>query len=90
MKETASKIAPLFTHLFQQSLNSGEVPMAWRQAYISPIVKKGDRSDPKNYCPVSLTSIVCKTMEHVHISKSDNASLRNKLHFSRNSIWFQS
>ena len=43
--------------------------MAWRQAYITPIFKKGDRSDPKNYHPVSLTSIVCKTMEHVLVSQ---------------------
>ena len=69
LKQTASEIAPLLTHLFQQSLNSGEVPMAWRQAYITPIFKKGDRSDPKNYHPVSLTSIVCKTMEHVLVSQ---------------------
>ena len=39
LKETASEVAPLFTHLFQQSLNSGEVKvtMAWKQAYITSI-----------------------------------------------------
>ena len=68
LKETASEIAPLLTHLFQQYLNSGEVPMVWRQGYITLIFKKGNRSDPRNYCPVSLTFIVCKTMEHVLVS----------------------
>ena len=43
--------------------------MAWRQAYITPIFKNGDRSDPKNYRPVSLTSIVWKIMEHVLVSQ---------------------
>ena len=28
-----------------------------------PIFKKGKRSDPLNYCPVSLTSVACKTLE---------------------------
>ena len=28
LKETAAEIAPLFTHLFQQSLDSGDVPRA--------------------------------------------------------------
>ena len=69
LKETAAEIAPLFTHLFQQSLDSGDVPRAWKQALITPVFKKGDRSDPKNYHPVSLTSIVCKTMEHVLTSQ---------------------
>ena len=42
LKETAFEIAPLFTHPFHQSLNSGEVPKALKQAYITPIFKKGD------------------------------------------------
>ena len=36
-----------------------------RGKYKSAIFKKGIRSDRTNYRPVSLTSIVCKVMEHV-------------------------
>ena len=32
---------------------------------VVPIHKGGDRSSAKNYRPVSLTSVVCKSMEHV-------------------------
>ena len=35
------------------------------QAYVTPIFKKGNKSDPKNYRPVSLTSIISKTIEHI-------------------------
>ena len=42
----------------------GEVPEDWRTAVIVPIYKKkGLRSDPTNYRPVSLTSVPCKIME---------------------------
>ena len=68
LRETAADIAPLLTHLFQQSLRTGTLPNAWKRALVTPIFKKGKRSDPKNYRPVSLTSAACKIMEHVIVS----------------------
>ena len=75
LKETASEIAPMLTHLFQQSLNTGVIiPPEWKQAYVTPIYKKlkGNKADPKNYQPVSLTSIISKTMEHILSSQIMN------------------
>ena len=37
-------------------------------AYVTPIYKSGRKSDPQNHRPVSLTSIICKVMEHILIS----------------------
>ena len=37
----------------------------WKKAIVVPIHKGGDRSVVKNCRPVSLTSVVCKQMEHV-------------------------
>ena len=34
----------------------------------TPIFKKGDKSDPINYPPISLTCILCKVMEHIEAS----------------------
>ena len=34
-------------------------------AYITPLYKSGDKKDPSNYRPISLTSICCKLMEKV-------------------------
>jgi len=39
-------------------MDSGTVPGDWKNTYITPIYKKGDRSQPSNYWPISLTNIV--------------------------------
>ena len=65
LKETANELAPMLTCLFNQSLTTGDIPQDRKKAYVIPIHKKGSKTDPKNYRPVSLTSIICKTMEHI-------------------------
>ena len=42
---------------------SGDVPSDWIHANVTPIFKKGAKSDPGNYRPISLTSIPCKLFE---------------------------
>ena len=51
--------------LFRRSYVTGEVPDDWRHANIVPTYKKGDKTDPGNYRPTSLTRITCKLMEHI-------------------------
>ena len=46
--------------------------MDWKTANITPIYKKGDRAEAKNYRPVSLTCICCKVLEHVIHSRIMN------------------
>ena len=60
LKEMAFPIAPLLTFIFQSSLNQGQLPQDWKSANITPIYKKGNRTDPVNYRPISLTSICSK------------------------------
>ena len=64
LKECAVQIAPFLQALFTQSLQTGELPVDWQTAFITPLFKKGDRSQPSNHRPVSLTSVCCKIMEH--------------------------
>ena len=68
LKETAEQIAPIITHIFQQSYNTGKLPNDWLQALVTPIHKKSLKSDPANYRPISLTCIICKVMEHIIVS----------------------
>ena len=65
LKELAKELGPVFAHLFQQSINTGEIPKEWSLANICPLFKKGDRSLACNYRPVSLTCIPCKLLEHI-------------------------
>ena len=59
----------MLTHIFKQSLVTGTEPSQWKHGYVSPIVKKGQKSDPKNYRSISLTSVLCKSMEHIIVSQ---------------------
>jgi len=68
LKETASEIAPILQSLFQQSLDTHEVPNDWKQANIVLIFKKGDKTKPSNYRPVSLTAVASKMLEHIVVS----------------------
>ena len=63
--ECEKEIAPVVTVIFQTSFNSGIVPTDWKKAQVCPLFKKGNKTDPANYRPISLTCILCKTMEHI-------------------------
>src|SRR5215469_9185024 len=56
---------PYLARLLDITLNNGTLPGDWKKATVIPIHKGGDRSLVTNYRPVSLTSVVCKQMEHV-------------------------
>ncbi|CAM4670474.1 unnamed protein product [Caretta caretta] len=52
-------------HYLSKLMAIGEVPDDWKKAYEVPIFKKGEKEDPGNYRPVSLTSVPAKIMEQV-------------------------
>ena len=53
--------APL-SILFNKSLEDGIIPTERKSATVVAIFKKGTKSVPGNYRPVSLTCIVCKIL----------------------------
>ena len=63
--EIKDQIGKVLSILFQKSFQSGQLPKEWKEANIVPIYKKGKKSDPNNYRPVSLTSTVSKIMETI-------------------------
>ena len=63
LKEAAEQVAGPLATLFRKSLDAGVLPGEWKLGLIVPIFKKGPRSEPGNYRPVSLTAIPCKILE---------------------------
>ena len=58
-------MSPVFAHLFQKPLDTGEIPKEWSLANICPLYKKGDRALACNYRPVSLTCVSCMLLKHI-------------------------
>lgn len=72
LKHCSTNLAyPLFK-IFVSSINSGEIPEIWKKSSVVPIFKKGKRSDPLNYRPVSLTSVSCKILERIIVAALHN------------------
>ena len=65
LKELRNEISPVVRVIFEKSLETGQLPKDWTSARVSPLFKKGDKSDPANYRPISLTCILCKVKEYI-------------------------
>ena len=51
LKEAAVELAPPLALLYQASLNSGVVPVDWREAIVIPVFMKGEKYKAENYRP---------------------------------------
>ena len=79
LKENATELAPALTVLYNNILTSHDIPKDWRTAIITAIFKKGAKSDPGNYRPVSLTCIICKILESIIYDFIMEHLIKNKL-----------
>jgi hypothetical protein len=70
LKELALDLTPTITLLYQKSLDTGTLPEEWKRANVCPIHKSGKKSVPGNFRGISLTSILCKQLEHIIYSGS--------------------
>lgn len=89
LKEARNEFAKPLTALFNKSLQLGVIPDDWKLANVTPIFKKGSKTLPSNYRPISLTSVVCKLLETLIRDKlvnhlEENKLLRNTQHGFRN------
>ena len=65
--------------IFNKSMYTSTDPKDWKDANVTPILKKGAKSNPDNYRPISLTSVPCKIMESIMRDKMVDHLLANKL-----------
>jgi len=76
LKNCAQELASPLARLYQRSLKTGCVPDAWKLATVTPVYKKGPRSDSANYRPISLLPIVSKIMERIIHTKLSNHNMK--------------
>ena len=65
VKDGAKLLTMPITQLCNLSISSGTFPDACKIAKLKPLFKKGTRTDPKNYHPVSLLPLISKVLTRV-------------------------
>ncbi len=65
LRECREQLVEPIWYVINSSLKEGRVPKQWKRANIVPIYKGGKKTEPQNYRPVSLTSVVGKICEIV-------------------------
>lgn len=77
LKECARELAPSLSKLFSLSFKTGNLPQEWKSSNVCPVYKKGSKSSPENYRPISLLCIVSKVMEGIINRKLRNFLVNN-------------
>jgi len=67
LKEVRDLIAPFITELFNRSMSDGCFPAVFKEAFITPIVKKAglDATDVSSCRPISNLSVLSKLLERL-------------------------
>ncbi len=79
MKAGVKILAPLLTNLFNRILNEGNFPDGWRNSYITPIPKKGDKSLAENYRDIAITSNFSKVLTRLLNTRLDSFCENNTI-----------
>ncbi|CAM4735488.1 unnamed protein product [Leuciscus chuanchicus] len=65
LKACADQLAPVFTQIFNRSLEQCEVPCCFKRSTIIPVPKKTKITGLNDYRPVALTSVLMKSFERL-------------------------
>ena len=65
LKSCSDILIKAITYLINKSLIGGKVSNFWKIAKVIPLHKKGDRSNPDNYRPISLLPCISKLLERI-------------------------
>ena len=65
LKHCSGPLSHILCHIFNLSMLTGVVPDLWKISHVTPIFKKGSRSNANDHRPVSLSSLPCKIDERI-------------------------
>lgn len=69
--------------LFNKSISEGHIPSIWKQSYVIPIYKSGDRKLATNYRPISILCTCLKILDSIlyeHVFRSVESHLIPQQH----------
>ena len=75
-KTLSAITAPILTNVFNESRRNGELPEGMRSGIISVLYKKKDRSDPRNYRPLTLLNNDYKILMRILTQRMNEAVLQ--------------
>ena len=80
LKSIANEILKPLTLIINQSLETGIFPDAFKTSKVTPLYKKGDKTDLNNYRPISILPTISKVFEQViHVQLYDYFCKNNLL-----------
>ncbi len=84
LKTCADQLAPIFTQIFNRSLELCEVPSCFKCSTIIPLPKKPKITGLNDYRPVALTSVAMKSFERLVLAylKASTGPLLDPLQFA--------
>ena len=65
LKDIAESIAKPFTYIVNMSLRTGDIPVDFKIAKVTPVYKSGSSKETDNYRPISVLPIMSKILEKV-------------------------
>lgn len=88
LKQCARELSSPLSTVFESCLRENKWPTIWKKARVVPIYKKNSRSEPSNYRPISLLSVVGKVLEQVVAGVICRHLSENQL-LSDRQVWIQ-
>ena len=65
LKNCAAQLAAPITTIFQNCISTSKWPSSWKTARVAAIHKKAKKTEPRNYRPISLLSVLGKALEAI-------------------------
>jgi hypothetical protein len=65
--------------IINQSFQEGKFPEILKLSLFTPVFKKGERENPENYHPISITTPISKILEKAFLARLEKHFVKNKI-----------
>ena len=81
LKDGAHVLARPISQLCNLSIKLNSFPRSCKIAKVKPLFKKGSKTNPQNYCPISLLHLLSKIIERIVHDQTEEFLSKNKLRY---------